>query len=761
MAKSLESHAEQKEWLRVTLASIGDAVITTDTNGDVTFINPVAEALTGWLASEAAGQPLTRVFHIINEQTRRHVESPAVRALRDGVVVGLANHTVLIAKDGVERPIDDSAAPIRKATGEVAGVVLVFRDVTERRRLEHAHARLAAIVDSSDDAIISKTLDGQIVTWNKAAERLLGYFEKEIIGRSVTVLIPPDRQDEEPQILERLKRGERVDHFETVRRAKDGNLIDVSLTISPVKDSEGNITGASKIMRDITERRRSAEALTRSEVRYRRLFESAHDGVLILDAGTGRIADANPYLLNMLGYTLEDLRGKELWQIGILSDVESSRAAIRQLQEEGYLRYEDLPLQTRAGEKVDVEVVANVYQEDHQPVIQCNFRDITDRRKLEDQAREQARSLADLNRRKDEFLAMLSHELRNPLAPILNGVQLLRLQQERNPLQQEAHAMIERQVGHLVRLVDELLEVSRITTGRIHLQEELIDLRVIVRRAIETTRPEAGQKSHTVAESLPPEPAWIMGDPMRLEQVVVNLLNNACKFTDRGGHIWVGLEQVDQEALLRVRDNGIGIGPDVLPHVFDLFSQADRSLDRSQGGLGVGLALVRSLVTMHGGHVEAHSTVGRGSEFIVRLPIGKPSGPSATTASPLLKPTLQGLKVLVVDDNVDAAKSVAMLLRTSGYDARTAPDGPSAFQLALEYRPRVVLLDIGLPGVDGYEVAKWIRQEPSLKDVVLVALTGYGQETDRQRSREAGFDHHLIKPADFAKIQQILLTLSA
>jgi PAS domain S-box-containing protein len=506
--------------------------------------------------------------------------------------------------------------------------------------------------------------------------------------------------------------------------------------------------------------RQSQERLEVSETRYRRLIEAAKDGILILDTQQGRITDANPFMVNLLGYTRDELVGKELWQIGLFQDVENSQATIRQLQSQGYVRYEHLPLETTRGRKVAVEVVANVYQEDHQPVIQCNIRDITDRTILEDKTKQQAKALADLSRRKDEFLAMLSHELRNPLAPILNAVQLLRLQKDRTLLQQDAHGMIERQVGQLARLVDDLLEVSRISTGRIHLQEERTDLRGIVNRAIETTRPQAGQKGHSVAAALPSEPIWIYGDAMRLEQVVVNLLNNACKYTDHGGHIWVGLEQAGDEAVLRVRDNGIGIAPEVLPRIFDLFTQADKSLDRSQGGLGIGLALVQSLVTMHRGSVEAKSTVGQGSEFIVRLPIFVSVGVASHVPLPTLAPPSRPLKVLVVDDNADAAKGVAMLLRASGHDARTAHDGASAMQAALEYSPQVVLLDIGLPVINGYDVARWIRHEPALENVVLIALTGYGQETDKQRSQEAGFDHHLVKPVDFAKVQQILATIA-
>jgi PAS domain S-box-containing protein len=512
---------------------------------------------------------------------------------------------------------------------------------------------------------------------------------------------------------------------------------------------------------DITERQQTQERLEVSEVRYRRLFEAARDGILILDTAHGKITDANPFMVELLGYSHDEFLGKELWQIGLLHDESESQAMVRQLQKTGYVRYETLPLETSAGRRVEVEVVANVYQEDHQPVIQCNIRDITARSHLENKTKEQAKALADLNRRKDEFLAMLSHELRNPLAPIRNAVQLLRLQRDGTEIQKEAHGMIERQVAQLARLLDDLLEVSRITTGRIHLQESRIDLRGVVESAIEASRPQCGQKSQSIAKALPNEPIWIYGDPMRLEQVVVNLLNNACKYTDRKGHIWVGLEQQGDQAVLRVRDNGIGIAPDVLPHIFDLFTQADKSLDRSQGGLGIGLALVQSLVTMHRGTVEALSTAGQGSEFIVKLPVVlSVASPATVPAEQVALPT-HSLRVLVVEDNHDAAKSIAMLLRTLGHTARVAHDGACAIQAALEFVPQVMLLDIGLPVIDGFQVAKRIRQEASLKNVVLVALTGYGQESDRQRTREAGFNHHLVKPADFANVQSILSAVAA
>jgi PAS domain S-box-containing protein len=517
---------------------------------------------------------------------------------------------------------------------------------------------------------------------------------------------------------------------------------------------------------DTTDRRRAEAAMEDSEVRYRRLFQTAKDGILILDADTGKVIDANPFMTALLGYSHDEFLGKELWEIGLFQDIAESRAAYRELQAKGYVRYENLPLQSSSGQRVEVEFVSNVYAEDHHRVAQCNVRDITERSRLERQTREQAAALADLDRRKDEFLAMLSHELRTPLAPILNAVLLLRLHNNRNrlhgienPVLHQSASVIERQVGQLARLVDELLEVSRITTGRIQLHQERIAVGGVVAHAVATVRPLIGQCRQELTVSLPAQAIWLYADAARLEQVVVNLLTNAAKYTDSGGHIWLTVQQEGGEALLRVRDTGVGIAPEVLPRIFDLFTQAERSLDRSQGGLGIGLALVRRLVEMHGGTVEASSALGQGSEFVVRLPVvpvpePQPSLPPAEKA----EPSGPSLRVLVVDDNVDTVTTLAMLVQESGHDVRTAYDGPAVLEAALDYRPDVVLLDIGLPGLNGFEVARQIRQQPALRDAVLVALTGYGREADRRRSQEAGFDHHLVKPADFGKVLQVLAT---
>ena len=519
---------------------------------------------------------------------------------------------------------------------------------------------------------------------------------------------------------------------------------------------------------DITDRRRAEAALEHSEVRYRRLFQMAKDGILILDADTGKVIDANPFMTTLLGYSHEEFLDKELWEIGLFRDMEESRTAYRELKDKGYVRYEHLPLESSSGQRVEVEFVSNVYAENNHHVAQCNIRDITERRRLQRMIQEQAVALADLDRRKDEFLAMLSHELRNPLAPILNAALLLRMHSNRNRLQgienpilQQSASIIERQVTQLAKIVDELLEVSRISTGRVQLHQEPIALGIVAENAVATVRSLIDQRKHALAVSLPMEAIWVHADAVRLEQVVVNLLTNAAKYTDKGGEIWLTIQQEGEEAVLRVRDTGVGIAPEVLPRIFELFTQAEQSLDRAQGGLGIGLALVARLVEMHGGTVAASSVLGEGSEFVLRLPVvSAPSSRASSSATETAQPASPSLRVLVVDDNVDTVTTLALLVKESGHDVRTAYDGSAVLETALDYRPNVVLLDIGLPGLNGLEVAKQIRKQPSLKDAVLIAMTGYGGVSDAQRSFDAEFDHHLVKPGDFGKLLQILATVS-
>jgi signal transduction histidine kinase len=372
--------------------------------------------------------------------------------------------------------------------------------------------------------------------------------------------------------------------------------------------------------------------------------------------------------------------------------------------------------------------------------------------------------LREADRRKDEFLAMLAHELRNPLAPIRNALEILRLRgRDRRAAAREAWDMVERQTEQLSRLVDDLLDVSRITRGKITLQRAPVEVAEVVRRAVETSRPLIEARRHTLQVQLPPRPLWVEGDLTRLAQVVLNLLNNAAKYTDEGGQLSVAVEAPAEgngwpaEVVIRVRDTGMGIRPEMLPRVFDLFTQADRTLDRAQGGLGIGLTLVRRLVQMHGGRVEAHSEgPGKGSEFMVRLPLYRgplpepdDSGDGAAVAAP-------PRRILVVDDNRDSAQSLATLLRLTGNDVLAANDPRAALEAAARFRPEVAILDIGLPGMDGYELARRLRSLPGLEHLRLAALTGYGSEEDRRRSRDAGFDDHLVKPVEMETLQAFL-----
>ena len=617
--------AAGRETLRVTLRSIGDAVVTTDVEGRVTYINEVAESLTGWAHQEARGQPLDTVFRIVNERTRARVDNPAVRALREGVVVGLANHTVLIRKDGVECPIDDSAAPIRDERGRVSGCVLIFRDVTVQRRAEREKASqlrdarlLASIVESSDVAIVSKSLGGEIQTWNAAAERLFGYSAAEAIGRHISLVIPPERIAEEEQIIASLKEGQRIEHFQTERLRADGRRVWVSLMISPVKDEQGNVVGASKMARDITDRK-EAEA---DRQRFVTLVESSTDFIGICDL------HGTPIFINRAGLAMvglddiEEARGRNVTDFFFPEDrprimQELLPAVLENGHGEVQIRFRNF--KTGAARWMDYKVLTLTDGAGRPNAFATVSQDVTERKRLEDTLRGLAADLSEADRRKDEFLATLAHELRNPLAPLSNVLEVWKRTNDPQVLRRTRDTM-ERQLGQLVRLVDDLLDLNRITHNRLELRPSRVELNAVIQQAVEACRPVADSLGHELRVSLPSEPHYLTADPARLAQVFGNLLSNACKYTERGGKISLTAERQGSEVVVAVKDTGIGIPPDKLASIFDMFMQVDTSLEKAQGGLGIGLTLVKRLVHMHGGTVEAKSE-GRGSEFIVRLPV--------------------------------------------------------------------------------------------------------------------------------------------
>lgn len=621
---------QQRDWLLVTLSCIGDAVITTDSAGRVTFLNPVAESLTGW-TQEAVGQPLDDVFRIINEESRQPIEIPTTQALREGRTIKLASHTLLVAKDGTDRSISDSAAPIRNDQEEVAGVVLVFREITERRKTERA---LATALSYADDIIAT--------------------LREPFLVLNVDL---------------RVKTANRsfYDSFKVTKEETENHLV------YDLGNGQWDIPGLRKLLDEVLSRNQSVHD-----------FEVEH--------------------------TFPTLGRKTM-----------------------LLNARPFPPDSK-----------------HPELILLAVEDVT-------HLRERADELAEANRHKDEFLATLAHELRNPLAPIRNAVQYLGMDGLTERDVKTGRDVISRQVTVMVRLIDDLLDVSRISRNKLDIRKQRVVLASILESAVESSRPLIQECGHELTIRLPSEPVELDADPVRLAQVFLNLLNNAAKYTKRGGHIWLAADREGSDAVISVRDNGVGIPGDMLPHVFEMFKQVDRSLERSQGGLGIGLTLVRRLLDLHDGNIEAHSDgPDQGSEFVVRLPLIQPPLELTHTSDEPRAASLSGSRILVVDDNKDSADSLGMLLRLKANQIHTAHDGLEAVEIAETFRPDLVLLDIGLPKLSGYDVARRIRQQPWGRDVILVALTGWGQDEDRRRSQEAGFDFHIVKPVELAALEKLL-----
>ena len=497
--------------------------------------------------------------------------------------------------------------------------------------------------------------------------------------------------------------------------------------------------------------------------RFRSFLEGVKDYAIFMTDPDGRVVSWNAGAERVLGYPAQEVIGRHVALFGTPEQARDGAPPpeLRQAARDGFCEQERWHVRKDGTRFWAHELVTALRDEngDIDGYAQV-MRDITDRKQLEEELRRQAEELAEANRRKDEFLAMLSHELRNPLAPILNSVHVIRQVKADHPVLRQAGNMIERQVRHLARLIDDLLEVTRITRGKIVLHRARVDLNPLARRAAESTQQLMQERRHELEVALSPAPVWVEADPTRIDQILVNLLNNAAKYTDAGGRITLAVAREGDEAVVRVRDTGIGIAADMLPRIFDLFAQADNSLARSRGGLGIGLALVRNLVQMHGGVIEARSEgLGRGCEFVVRLP-ALPQREAQAAADVSAPGVTRPLRMLVVDDNTDSADSLGMLLKLHGHEVRVEYSGPAALQAAEAGPFDVILLDIGLPRMDGYEVARRLRARPDGKRPTLVAVTGYGYEADRQRSQEAGFDHHLVKPVGPERLEELLQTLN-
>jgi PAS domain S-box-containing protein len=618
--------------LRTIFTSIGDGVIATDGAGRVERMNTVAETLTGWKLAEARGQPLERVFRIVHEHTREPAENPVIKVLREGRTVGLANHTALLARDGSEYIIEDSAAPIRNEDGTIDGVVLVFQNATPRRMAERALAereqQFQVLADNIPALCWMADAAGSVLWYNSRWYEYTGTTPEAMRGAGWQSVHDPAVL---PAVLERWQAS-----------LADGTAFEM---VFPLRGADG---------------------------RFR------------------------PFLTR--NAPVRDAAGEIVRWFGTSVDISEQQAA----------------------------------QE----------------------------SLRQADRRKDEFLATLAHELRNPLAPVRNAVLLLKRKADDARIRDWATTIIERQAQSMARMLDDLLDVSRITRGTLTLQKQRLNLASVLENAVELAQPLISARRHRLEVDWPAQTIEVEVDPVRLTQLIGNLLTNAAKYTDPGGRIELAARVAEHTVTVSVRDSGIGLEPESLGRIFEMFSQVKSALDRSGGGLGIGLALVKGLAELHGGSVEVHSAgLGHGSTFSLHLPLAgalASSAPEGCATAPAVAKEVSPRCVLVADDNRDAATTLQAVLELDGHEVHIAHDGHSALEAAERLRPQVAILDIGMPRLNGYELARKIRGAEWGRDMRLIALTGWGQEGDRTRAYAAGFDAHLTKPVDTAELMELL-----
>ena len=643
---------------------------------------------------------------------------------------------------------------VRDAHGNPARFVGIVQNIEDRKRAEQAlqasQERLSRAIQIETVGVIFFKTNGRVTEANDAFLRMSGYSQSDLQIGLVRWdrMTPPEWMPQSLQAVEEFNTRGRTLPYEKECIRKDGSRWWALFAASRIAADEGV-----EFIIDITESKLAEEKLRESEERFRTMADSSPMMIWVTDAA-GRIEFVNRSYLEFFGISRE--RAAQLsWSEIVHSDdreyLEAFRVALRDRQplhargrvkrHDGEWRWIASRGNPRLGPAGEVTGYVG------------SSADVTELIKSQEALRE-------ADRRKDEFLATLAHELRNPLAPIRNSLQILRLSGSSEPATEQVYEMMERQVNQMVRLVDDLLEISRITRGQIELRKEHVSLATVIQSAVEVSKPLIEDAHHDLAISLPSEPLMFEADPVRLEQIVSNLLNNAAKYTNPGGRIWLAAQRESDHVVISVRDSGIGILPDMLPLIFEMFTQIEHSTSRTQGGLGIGLTLVRSLVEMHGGKVEARSEgPGKGSEFIVRLPLGENSRSEIVRDSMRHFGQLSSKRVLVVDDNRDAANSLGKLLNLAGAEARAVYNGFAALELLPTYQPGVLLVDIGMPDMDGYELARRVRRLPDCGDLTLIALTGWGQAEDRQRSQAAGFDFHLTKPADFETLQRLLDSL--
>ena len=797
--------------LAKVVESSDDAIISKNLDSIILSWNRAAERLFGYTADEAIG----RSIRMIIPEDRQHEEDEVLGHVRAGNPV-THYETIRRHKSGRPVPISLTVSPIYDESGKVIGASKIARDITERVEGAVTMRRLASAIESSDDAIITKNLDSIITSWNPAAERIFGYTEKEAVGKSIRMLIPDDLQGEEDMVLTKIRSGEKVDHYETIRQRKDGRKLSVSLTVSPIRDAGGRIVGASKIARDVTDRVRLQAKAEEHATNTEKLgsigatVASTLDRETIVQKVTDTATELTRAEFGAFFYNVRDPKTGDAYMLYTLSGAAKEafsgfphpRATAifsPTFKGEQPVRLDDVTKDPRYGKSapyhgmpkghlpvrsylaVPVKGVkgdvlgglffghsqVGVFTEQHEALavgLAAWGSVALENARLYTEAQE-------ANRMKDEFLAVLSHELRTPLNAILGYARLLRGNMLPPDQVERGLETVERNSRWLAQIVDDVLDVSRIVSGKIRLDVQPVELPSIVDNAVATVQPGADAKSVRVQTLLDPRVGPVSGDPDRLQQVVWNLLSNAVKFTPKGGRVQVRLERVNSHIELIVSDTGVGISREFLPMVFERFRQADSGSTRKTGGLGLGLAIVRHLVEMHGGTVTADSAgVDQGATFTVTLPlmIVQPAAstprehPLTERRNPLQDlVNLANVRVLAVDDEPDALRLLTDVLQAAGAHVTTATPAAMALEIIASASPHVMVADIGMPGMDGYELIRRVRAsaDPATRDIPAAALTAFARSEDRTKALQSGFEMHLAKPVDPGELVASVATL--
>ena len=743
------------------------AIIVEDLDGQVILWSGCAERMFGYTADEAIGKALASIIPSeSSEETQQ--------ARRDALAGGQGTHelTLRTEKDRVPRDVSLLVLPVRDTDGTIVSLVHVLRDVSERKQLELQALHLAALVQSSEDAIASKDLDGIVRSWNPAAERLFGYAAAEIVGQSIRLIIPSDRWTEEDDVLRRIRAGERIEHFETVRCRKDGKLIPISLTVSPIRDRRGRIIGASKIARDVS----TQAILERERNRLSAIVDSSDDAIVSKDLN-GVIQTWNRAAERMFGYTASEAIGQSITLIIPDDRLVEEGEVLRRIRGGKRIDHFETVRRRKDGTAIPISLTVSPIHDRGGRIVGASkvARDLSALRAYattleetvsrERLAREREtaalRTAEEALRLKDEFLATLSHELRTPLTAIAGWLQILELHRDEGRLERGLDA-IHRNTTLLTRLIGDLVDVSRIVTGTLTLQVQPTDVARVVEAAVESVRQEAQIKQLQVSITLAADLEPIAADPDRLQQVMRNLLTNAVKFTPSGGRISITAQRQTSMIELSVADTGTGIRAEFLPHVFDRFSQQDGGKTRQHGGMGLGLAIVRHLVEMHAGTVGVSSVEGKGTTFTVRLPVSADRVRPESHGPAIPPHQLAGVHVLVIDDDPDAREVMARILEDQRAIVATAASAAEAYELLLRARPHVVVCDIAMAHEDGLSFMRRMRRDANdtIAYIPAVAVSAFARDHDRQLSLHAGFQSHLAKPFDAAELVSIVRHLA-